>query len=183
MRKETLSLIAAAVAASTTPAMANNNDNFTGPRAEVLAGFEKVTAGGVVNTDGAAFAVAAGYDFNAGPVILGLEAEIGDSSTEQTLFGPVTAESGRTLYAGARIGKAVSSKAMIYAKAGYANTELRITNGSNTLFVNELDGIRGGAGVEYKINDNMHVKSEYRYTNYNGGISSHQGLVGIGIRF
>lgn len=183
MRKVTLSLIAATIAASATPAMANN-ENFEGPRAEILAGYELIEASALpTSEDGAAFALVAGYDHDAGPVLVGVEAEISDSSTDRNLVPGVDVETGRTIYGGVRIGAAVSSKAMVYVKGGYANSELRVTNGSNTLFVTELDGIRGGAGVEYKLNDNMHVKGEYRYTNYSDTVSSHQAMAGIGIRF
>ena len=184
MRKVTLTVIAAAIAASATPAMANNNDNFEGPRAEILAGYEHISASSLpTKEDGVAFGIAAGYDLNAGPVLIGAEAELSDSSTDRSLGAPFKAETGRTIYGGVRIGTALSSKAMVYVKGGYANSELRVTNAGNTFFVTELDGIRGGAGVEYKINDSMHVKGEYRYSNYNNTVSSHQAMAGIGIRF
>lgn len=183
MRKVTLSLIAAAVAASASPAMANN-ENFEGPRAEILAGYEHIDASSLpTSEDGAAFAIVAGYDHDVGPVLIGAEAEISDSSTKRNVAPNTDIETGRTIYGGVRIGTAISPKAMVYVKGGYANSELRLTNGGNTFFTTELDGIRGGAGVEYKLNDNMHIKGEYRYTNYSNTVSSHQAMAGIGIRF
>lgn len=185
MRKVTLSLITAAVAASATPASANTAENFAGAKIEAVAGFDLIDLPSPIqNASGAVGGINAGYDIDAGGVILGIEGEATLSTASTDFFPPNEIASGRSLYAGVRAGVPVSEKALIYAKAGYANTRLRITDGSgNTIFARNLDGIRGGAGAEYKISDNLHVKGEYRYTNYEANIEGHQAMVGLGIRF
>ena len=186
MRKVTLSLIAAAVAATATPAMANNAENFEGAKAEIMAGFDLTNLpGSLDNLTGPNVAVAAGYDIAAGNVILGVEAEAGlHIATTSFPVPPNQIKGNRDLYAGVRAGVPVSEKTMVYAKGGYANKRLRITNGAGTtLSAPKLDGIRGGAGVEHKISDSMHIKGEYRYTNYESSVESHQAMIGVGIRF
>ena len=46
-----------------------------------------------------------------------------------------------------------------------------------------LDGIRVGGGVERALGGKSYVKTEYRYSNYQNGVSRHQVLAGVGIRF
>jgi outer membrane immunogenic protein len=45
------------------------------------------------------------------------------------------------------------------------------------------DGIRAGAGLEYALGQNLFVKAEYRYSNYEAGVERNQVVGGFGFRF
>ena len=163
---------AVAAIALATPALAQDEATFTGFRVEGLIGYDVVSNPAVNDQDGLLYGVGVGYDFNAGPVVLGVEADITDSTTK---FGPLVSD--RDLYVGARVGTVVG-KSLLYAKAGYTNARLELgSDGEN------LDGIRLGAGVEYALGGNMFLKGEYRYSNYEFDFSRHQVVGGFGFRF
>ncbi|WP_380873507.1 hypothetical protein ACFB49_41910 [Sphingomonas sp. DBB INV C78] len=167
--------VAAALAATVlaTPAFAQDDANFTGPRVEAIVGYDVVGIPGVSDPDGVAYGVGLGYDFAAGGMILGLEAEIADSSTK---IGDLVSD--RDIYVGARVGTVIG-QSLLYAKAGYTNARFEQDGfgGANG------DGFRLGAGLEYALGNNMFLKGEYRYSNYEGDISRNQVVAGFGFRF
>ena len=150
---------AAALALAATPAMAND---FTGVRAEVTAGLDDVT-GGVDPTE---------VTYGAG---IGLDAElyknvvVGVEATLDNVFDR------RNVGAAARIGYVVADRALVYGKVGYANWKQTTSA--------ELEGLRLGAGVEAKLVGPVYGKVEYRYTDFDGNVGQHGGLVGVGVRF
>ena len=150
---------AAALAFAATPAMAND---FTGVRAEVTAGLDDVT-GGIDPTE---------VTYGAG---IGLDAElyknvvVGVEATLDNVFDR------RNVGAAARIGYVVADRALVYGKVGYANWKQTTSA--------ELEGLRLGAGVEAKLAGPVYGKVEYRYTDFNGNVGQHGGLVGLGLRF
>jgi outer membrane immunogenic protein len=171
---------------------------FTGPRVEAVAGYDHI--GGENGRDGFVYGGVLGYDAQVGGVILGVEGEITDATTKGTDRGLVAAgdtfriSAGRDLYAGARLGYAISPVAMIYAKAGYTNARInsRYTLGTTSVRDHEdAEGYRVGAGIEYKMGTNAYVKGEYRYSNYSNidgadvdiDLDRHQVLAGVGFRF
>lgn len=217
MRKLVLAALAASVSA--TPALAQDiNPQFTGPRVGVTAGYDILRPGssedadidGVdENIDGFNYGVELGYDFAIGGAVLGVEAELADSTAKQRTstsnpdflgFGEVAA--GRDIYVGARAGILASPSTLVYAKGGYTNARLNVlaSDGTTELRDNfKLDGWRLGAGVEQAIGTNTFAKLEYRYSNYsnanfeyrNGATNEnfnidtdrHQIVAGVGIRF
>ncbi|MFV0643786.1 MAG: outer membrane protein [Sphingomonadaceae bacterium] len=184
MRTSILSVLAAITA--TTPAFAaDNSADFVGPRAEVMVGYENIKASVLpTNENGVAWAGAIGYDMRlANNVIAGVDLEMGDSDNSRNLSPTLHVDTGRTLYAGGRLGYAVSPATMIYTKAGYANSELRLVNSGTTIYAGEVEGIRLGGGLEQQIGSKAFVKGEYRYTNQEDTVSSHQAMAGVGIRF
>lgn len=166
--------VAAAVAAIAfaTPALAQDEATFTGFRVEGLIGYDVVSTPAISDQDGLLYGIGIGYDFNAGPVVLGVEADVTDSTTK--IAGIV---SDRDLYVGARVGTVVG-QSLLYAKAGYTNARLESPVGNAN-----FDGVRLGAGVEYALGGNMFLKGEYRYSNYEADLSRHQVVGGFGIRF
>ena len=46
-----------------------------------------------------------------------------------------------------------------------------------------VDGVRVGAGVEHQLTSRAFVKAEYRYSNYEQGVSRNQVVAGVGLRF
>jgi len=172
-------IFAAAAAAifSAAPAFAQD-DSFVGPRAEVIVGYDAVKTNSPVGTpDGFLYGFGLGYDLRVGGAVLGLEAELSDSTTKRDLGGAVL-ESDRDIYVGARAGVPLGNTALAYVKAGYTNARLETAGvGANA------DGIRLGAGLEYKLSTNLFLKGEYRYSNYESNLERHQVVGGLGIRF
>lgn len=217
MRKLVLAALGASVFA--TPALAQDiNPQFTGPRVGVTAGYDILRPGSSEDTDidgvnenidGFNYGVELGYDFSIGGAVLGVEAELADSTAKQRTsttspdflgFGEVAA--GRDIYVGVRAGVLASPSTLVYAKGGYTNARLNVlaSDGTTELRDNfELDGWRLGAGVEQAIGTNTYAKLEYRYSNYSNanfqyrsgattedfGIDTdrHQIVAGVGIRF
>ena len=220
--KKTIALAAAvSLTAIAAPAYAQStSDNFTGPRVEVLAGYDTSRAGDTVDDDinedndqsidGFAYGIGAGYDFNAGGVVLGVEAELTDSTAETEFndgdfegFGLGNVETGRDIYVGARVGFVANEDLLIYGKAGYTNARYNVKasfDGDDYNAGVDTDGYRLGAGVEYALSGNTFAKVEYRYSNYSdaevdfdgdasdvdiGEIDTdrHQVMAGFGLRF
>ena len=179
-------ILAAAVlaAATATPAFAQDASapaSFSGGHVEVVGGYDSVHGAGD-STDGVLYGIAGGYDFRSGGAVFGIEAEASESSTGECV-GTDCFEASRDLYVGGRLGAVVANNVLLYAKAGYTNARFDITTGGLTDSGN-LDGVRGGAGVELALrNSPVSLRAEYRYSNYEGGVSRNQGLVGLGIRF
>lgn len=188
MKKTALLLAAGAIAAIGTPAMAQDavNDAFTGPRAEVLLGYDISKAGSTVDNDanpnddqsidGFNYGVGLGFDFAAGGVVLGVEGEY-TGSTAKTEFnegdfegiGIGNVETGRDLYVGARAGVLANPDLLVYVKGGYTNASYNIrAQGTTTNLDRDFrtDGYRVGAGAEYAMTENTFAKLEYRYSNY-----------------
>lgn len=188
------SMIFAALAAATvaTPALAQESAPFTGARVEGIVGWDRVQANGG-HDDGVMYGVAGGFDFQSGGLLIGVDGEFNDSTTEEcagarTALDPrVCAKAGRDLYAGGRVGTVIGGRTLLYAKAGYTNARFKLTEdfggSANTVASRNLDGLRVGAGAEYAIGPNSFVKAEYRYSNYEDGISRNQVVGGFGFRF
>ena len=173
---------------------------FTGFRAEALAGYDTIRDGenDSEGRDGVVYGGAIGYDFDAGGLVIGAEGEITGSTIKARANNLIAAgdnfrlKTGRDLYAGGRIGYAVSPQTLLYAKAGYTNARLegRYTRG-NTVVIDkaDLDGFRVGAGAEYQMASGAYIKAEYRYSNYGNfegydiDLDRHQVVAGVGFRF
>jgi outer membrane immunogenic protein len=181
-------------AAAATPALAQDTAPFTGFRVEGLVGYDHLKGNGG-GRDGLAYGVGAGYDFQLGGAVAGIEGEWMDSNTDGcesnflTTTDSICATAKRDLYVGGRVGAAVTPSTLIYAKAGYTNARVGVnytdtaTPANNFSARDNLDGVRVGAGVEQKLGPNLYAKAEYRYSNYEQGLSRHQVVGGIGFRF
>ncbi|WP_034920915.1 outer membrane protein [Erythrobacter sp. SD-21] len=213
-------LVAGTMLATAAPAMAQDSDNFDGFRIEALAGYDVSKAGSTSDNDtnanddqsidGLAYGVGAGYDFDAGGVVLGLEAEYVGSTAETEYdmgdfedIGVGNVETGRDLYLGARVGVKANDDLLVYAKGGYTNATYNFRNndGTNEYEVDlDTDGFRVGGGLEYALSGNTFAKVEYRYSNYSDAeldfegdapdvavpdidLDRHQVMAGFGMRF
>ncbi|MEH3108395.1 MAG: outer membrane beta-barrel protein [Sphingomonas fennica] len=184
----------AATAAVAAPAFAQGAPVAgTGLRLEGLAGWDRTQVNGG-HEDGVAYGIGAGYDMAmGGAAIVGADVELTDASTKEcagarTALSPeFCAKAGRDIYVGGRIGTDLRPGTRLYAKAGYTNARYKLTSdagqGDVTLDRANLDGFRVGAGAEQALTANSFVKAEYRYSNYEQGISRHQVLGGFGMRF
>lgn len=155
--KKLIAIAALATAAVASPAMASD---FAGPRIEVTAGVDDVT-GGVDPTD-IAYGAALGYDLQFGKVVVGAEA------TAANVFDRAD------LGVGARLGYVVNENVLAYVRGGYSNLDLGARS---------VDGATVGGGLEVNVAGPVFAKAEYRYTDFEGNLGRHGGLVGVGIRF
>lgn len=178
MKKIALAL--AALTAAATPAFAQDEAApFTGGHISAIVGYDilDLNTSGVDNPNGLAYGAAAGYDFQSGNVLFGIEGEITGSTAKIEAGNTTVAKAGRDLYAGGRLGYVFGNTAL-YGKVGYTNARVETNVGDEN-----GDGIRLGAGVEHKFNDKLFLKGEYRYSNYEGDVTRHQIVGGVGVRF
>jgi outer membrane immunogenic protein len=218
MRKYLLAALAAGVA--TAPAVAQDTaaSPFTGPRVGAIVGYDSIGAGSEADTDndendqsveGLLYGVEVGFDADVGGAVVGVEAELTDStgkyevnSSDPEFFGFGRIATDRDIYIGARAGILATPNTLVYAKGGYTNARLNVlgTDGETEFDENyKLDGWRLGAGVEQSFGNNTYAKLEYRYSNYDEGeieidegdefefdnidVDRHQVAVGVGVRF
>lgn len=185
-----LILATTSAAAFSAPALAQDNEAFTGPRVEGLIGYDISKAGSDVDNDlndednqsidGFMYGVGVGYDFSMGGAVVGVEAELTDSTAETEIedgdledigFG-AQLDTGRDFYVGARAGALVNPNLLVYAKGGYTNARYNMLADDGTTEIEadvDLDGWRVGAGAEYATSERSFVKLEYRYSNYSEG--------------
>lgn len=202
MRKFVIAALATTVAlGAAVPAMAQDRAPFTGPRIEALAGYDNLRDGSDGDSDGRdgfVYGGAIGYDVQAGGLVVGVEGEVTGSTVKARTSNLLATgdrfrlSAGRDLYAGARVGYAISPVALAYVKAGYTNARVtaRYDVGTTRLEDSDnLDGYRVGAGLEYAMGPKTYIKGEYRYSHYGRldgydiDADRHQILAGVGVRF
>ena len=183
------------VAGVATPAFAQSGATFTGPRVEAIVGWDHSGRKDTGHNNGVTYGVGAGYDFQMGGAVVGVEGEASDATTDRCAHDvSVTGDAlcfkaKRDLYVGGRVGAVVGSNTLLYAKAGYTNGRFGLdykdggTGAANFKSGRNLDGYRIGAGVEHAIGTRSFVKAEYRYSNYQDGFDRHQVVAGVGFRF
>jgi len=184
MSKYLIAALVVSAAAITAPAMAQDTDqSFSGAHVEALGGWDRVQ-GQERHDNGALYGVGAGYDLRRGNAVFGIEGEASDSTQKKEL-GAVTEKASRDLYVGGRIGYVVGGNNLLYAKAGYTNARYTVDGTATGVNLAEgnLDGVRVGAGVEHQLGSHTFVKAEYRYSNYEQGVSRNQVVAGFGVRF
>lgn len=190
MRKVAIALLLASATAAT-PALAQDGAAFSGPRVEGVIGWDRTQANGG-HDDGVLYGIGAGYDIQRGNTVFGLETELNDSNVKECVGAATTADprlcakAGRDIYVGGRAGFTVGNSTLLYAKAGYTNARYKVTADDGAAVLRDgqnLDGFRLGAGAEYAVGPNSYLKAEYRYSNYEQGISRHQVVGGFGFRF
>lgn len=191
MKKYCIAAFAAAVAC--VPAAANAKAYI-----DVHGGVDHVKISGAGSDNGASFGGAVGYEIPLGEtVFVGVEAGIDGSSTKECAsyqtfppppFSPATIEecvkAGRDLSAVVRLGTKLGGSTSVYVLGGYTNARIKYTydDGLNRDSVSgNGDGFRLGAGFKLNFNERFYGKVEYRYSNYEAGVSRHNGLVGVGI--
>ena len=183
----------AALFAAVSPAAAQSTrEPFTGPRAEVTAGYDVTKldnqpAGTPDSVGQARIGVAAGYDLPLGTnwrlgAEVGAGWTLGDGRNYAVGATKYQIDQGRDLDASVRLGYVVGPRTMIYGKAGYANRRYTARAGAVRARSNE-DGFRAGVGIEHMLGEKVYAKGEYRYTSYGHNVDRHQLLAGLGYRF
>ncbi|HEX5184916.1 MAG TPA: porin family protein [Allosphingosinicella sp.] len=194
MRKLIILVSAAASTLVAAPAFAQDQKpTFTGFRIEGLAGWDHPRVPND-HANGFLYGVGAGYDYQAGRVVFGVEGEASDSTAKRCVAGVLTAgddlcaRAGRDLYVGGRVGAVVAPTTLLYAKAGYTNGRIdadytTVSGVGDFRDHRDLNGFRVGGGIEQAIGRNAYVKAEYRYSNYEQNVDRHQVVAGFGFRF
>ncbi|MFL6845702.1 MAG: outer membrane protein [Allosphingosinicella sp.] len=195
-------LFAAGTFGATPASAADENNLFSGVKIELITGYDDVGVdfddtvfdGGKNSQSGWAYGIGAGYDYQTGPWVMGIEGAWTDStaSRDEDLTGvratnpiagvptPVTThlegKAATDLYIGLRAGYTVTPKALLYVKGGWSFAKIEldgngVDNGVPFDFDEHVnvDGLRIGVGGEYMFTHNFYAKAEYHYTHYNNG--------------
>lgn len=200
--KTILAIATAASALVPVAAMAEDPAPFTGPRVALEGGWARVAGNGHKGSDGFSYGLLMGYDVGSGPLRVGPEFRLGDSTQKHCqphAPGGATARvcqrSDRDLYAGVRVGFVASPQLLVFGTGGYTNG--RFSEHFRDLAVGpvkQIDvgrnagGYRVGGGVEYAISPNIYVSGTYHYSgwkhkDWQHHIHQNQLLAGVGYRF
>lgn len=181
-----LAVAAPAVAQDAAPTVADGVSTFTGPRAEIFGGWDRVGARYRVTDDagdrstvrthrnGLTVGGLGGYDMPVGNRLvagvfgsyaLSTARSCGDLGSYSGCL-----KSGRQIEGGARIGaKVLDNRALVYLKGAYVNGRLEsnFASGGDVIKASDnQDGWRAGAGAEYALNKHAYLKVEYDYTRF-----------------
>lgn len=165
--------IFAAIAAAcvSVPALAQDAAPFTGPRAGVTMGYDKLQG-----EEGFSYGVTAGYDLALTPSLtVGPEVSFGDSTTDVP-----GVDASRDIAASLRLGYVATPQLLAFGKVGYANSRFDIAGVGH----DNLEAVRYGGGVEYAVTPRTYVSAEYQRTEYEDGFGGRDAaVVGVGFRF
>lgn len=152
-------LVALGAAAVSTPAFAqgageaDNGGFFIG----AVAGYDVInledSAGNDADDTGIVYGLTAGYDIDTGSALIGVEAEVTDTSISDNV-----GNAGLDIYGGLRLGYEMDNDDILYLKAGYTNVDIDLAD--------NLEGVRVGTGWEHNFG-RFASRVEYRYSNYN----------------
>jgi outer membrane immunogenic protein len=142
-------------------------------------GFGQYTSGGQSyfnNADGALFGLTAGYNYQSGPLVAGIEGDFdfggvsgtGYPASGITSTGTINAEGSIR----ARFGYAFDHT-LLYITGGYTGANLKGSvvdlHQSPNIYVSQstyLNGFVIGGGIEYALTRNVSVKAEYLFSDY-----------------
>jgi outer membrane immunogenic protein len=142
--------------------------------------------------DGGLLSGFAGYNYQVGDWVFGIEGDLGYNWNEENLG--TTPVDVRTDIAGSvrgRVGYAFDN-ALFYATAGWAATRFRASGIPGTGTEKEtFHGWTVGAGLDYAFTNNIFARAEYRYNDYgdrnilgtNVDLDQHQVTIGLGVKF
>lgn len=151
----------------------------TGLRATALAGLERTDAApGTGASDGFYYGGQLGYDWQLGPVIAGVEGDLGGSSALQVI-GTRRADQGVFASAAVRLAVPVSDGLRGFVRGGYAYHT--VTYDTGRAF--HGSGWTLGGGGEVDLTKRVFVRGEYRFSNYGQTVRGQQFLLGAGLRF
>ena len=161
----------AALAQSADPAGTAGSlaSNFAGPRIEARIGWETPTISGSGDAYKIGQAVSlggeVGFDIAAGnSVVVGPYANYEISNVELCEAGDCL-EVDSNLGAGLQAGIAVSPRALLYAKAGYARIKVSATSGGESES-DTADGAQGALGFELSFSPTVYGRFEASYADY-----------------
>jgi outer membrane immunogenic protein len=167
---KTVIFAAIAAACVSAPAFAQDGAPFTGPRAGIIAGYDKYAG-----EEGVSYGVSAGYDVAlASQIVGGVDVALSDSTVDGAGL-----DASRDLSASLRLGYVVTPRVLAFGKVGYASSRLEI-DGDGAAF----EGVRYGGGLEFALTPNTYISAEYQRSEYEQNLGGRDaGVVGIGFRF
>lgn len=121
----------------------------------------------------------AGYNWQLGRAVLGVEADIGIGNvtgTAITDIGTVTMTQNTFGSFRARAGILVSPSLLVYATGGLAWSNMDFALDNLETVSRTLRGYQIGAGSELKISDKVNLRFEYIYTDFGTTTVTHSGL-------
>ncbi len=187
---------------TTSAAEPSDGASFTGPRAEIFGGWDRV--GTRERFDDGTTRVTDRDHKSAwtGGGLLGYDYPIGDKMTVgafgsyaistaktcgSTGTGTACLKAGREIEGGARVGYKLGSRALVYAKGAYVNGQIRgvATDDAGDYFRDHTNrnGWRAGAGVEMAVTHHAYVKAEYDYTRFKSFNGGDVGLTDTSLRY
>lgn len=150
--------------------------------------------GNKVDTDGFVGGAFGGYNAELGNgVVAGVEGDVGYSGVEGENAG-TKVKSGVEGSLRGRLGYAVTPDIMPYVTAGGAAKSMKVTEGGESERKAAL-GWTAGAGADVKMSENVFVRGEYRYTDYQDksfttgsgtrdvDSNDHRVQLGVGVKF
>ncbi|MEP9388985.1 outer membrane protein [Mesorhizobium sp. KR9-304] len=145
-------------------------NTWSGPYAGITVGYgfggetEDETFNNTIDTDGFLAGGFAGYNYQVGNMVAGVEADIGYSWEDGSNAG-LTSDSGVEGSLRARLGYVISPSVLLYATAGGAAKDLEVSGGgvsdSNTMI-----GWTAGGGADIMVTERVFGRVEYRYTDF-----------------
>jgi outer membrane immunogenic protein len=172
--------------------------NWTGFYVGLNGGYGWADYGGFTQPEGGFGGIQAGYNYDFGGLVLGLEADLQLAALrEDIVFG----DPGVSGYIGldyfgtvrARAGLALD-RLMPYVTGGlaYSRAAVRVNNNGVELeSTDDFVGFAVGGGLEYSVTNNVSVKGEYLYANFGEGnldgadydLTAHAVRVGLNYKF
>lgn len=158
-------------------------------------GFSGSTSGSGINVDNDGFVANgfAGYQWQSGSFVYGVEGDVGYNGIDGS-NGGFNTKSNVDGTLRARLGFAATDNLLIYATGGGAAERLELS-GAGTSDTNTMYGYTVGGGADLKLTNNVFARAEYRYTDYGsksfntvGGPASvddnnNKVLLGVGFKF
>ncbi|WP_265515532.1 outer membrane protein [Nitratireductor luteus] len=135
----------------------------------------------------------AGWNFQTGGFVYGVEGDIGYSAVKGSNAG-MDFKSGAEGSLRARLGYAITENILLYGTAGGAAERLKVTQGGRS-DTNTMLGWTAGVGVDARVTDNVFARVEYRLTSFgsknfdlgSGSASVKDGnnrvMIGLGMTF
>jgi outer membrane immunogenic protein len=145
-------------------------NTWSGPYAGVSLGYafggetQDETFDNTIDTDGVVVGGFAGYNWQAGSVVVGPEVDLGYNFSEGSNAG-TTSESGWEGSLRGRLGYVVTPEILLYVTAGGAAKQLDLSAGGGS-DSNTMLGWTAGAGADMMVTDNVFGRVEYRYTDF-----------------
>jgi len=163
------------VLASASPALAAPG----GLRATALAGLERTDAApGTGASNGVYFGGQLGYDWQLGPVIAGVEGDLGGSSASQVI-GTRRADQGTFASAAVRLAVPLAAHLRGFVRGGYAYHTVAYDTGRAF----HGSGWTLGGGGEVDLSKRVFLRGEYRFNDYGKTVRGQQFLLGAGLHF
>ncbi|MBP1850724.1 outer membrane protein [Rhizobium halophytocola] len=143
--------------------------------------------------DGVGGTIYGGYNWQAGQIVYGAEADVSYDGADGDAGPGLTGKNGVNGSIRGRVGYDMSPF-LLYGTAGLAVGNHELSGGGDSDSKTAL-GYTVGAGVEAQVTDNITTRVEYRYTDYQSkdfdvggatysrGFDDHSVKVGIGVKF